>query len=221
MSVDDEGLEFLRSRDIKAVPVVRVDDDVIVGFDEARLQQLLGLVDASSAHSDEWLASKYEVVFSALGEAVREIGADKLEVQFTRRRMSARAHILHIASFAEGGYLANERGTFDTDDMFAATARVAELTDIDEICSYVTTVRDDIATFLRTAGEARRERAVSSHYGGQVSVVELMRIMLRHSTHHLRQLYWFMDHQLHIDHASEPTADALAGITTPSGLFDV
>ena len=65
-----------------------------------------------------------------------------------------------------------------------------------EVYSYVIKVRDDIATFLRSGAEESHERVVSSHYGGQVSVIELLRIMLRHSTHHLRQLYWFMENVL-------------------------
>jgi uncharacterized damage-inducible protein DinB len=201
--------------------VVRVGDEIIIGFDEARLQQLLGLIDTSTALSNEWLAAKYELVFDSLVRAVRALGPTGLATPFTQRRMSVRAHVLHIAAFAEGGYLANERGKFDTDDMFAATDRANQMTEVDEICAYVATVRDDIASFLTGAFDERLERVVTSHYGGQVSVVELMRIMLRHSTHHLLQLYWFMENELHIRSPAAPTTDDLAGITTPKGLFDV
>lgn len=221
LSVDVDGLEFLRAHEIRAVPVVRVGDEIIIGFDEARLQQLLGLIDTSAVHSNEWLASKYQLVLDSLAQAVRAIGPDGLASSFTQRRMSTRAHVLHIAAFAEGGYLANERGTFDTDDMFAATDRADQLTDVDDICAYIATVRDDIVTFLTSAPDERRERAVLSHYGGQVSVVELLRIMLRHSTHHLLQLYWFMENELAIMTPAAPTTDELAGITTPKGLFEV
>ena len=221
LSVDDEGLEFLRTREIKAVPVVRVGEEVIVGFDEARLQQLLGLVDTSTAHGNEWLAAKYELVFDSLARAVRALGPAGLAAPFTARRMPVRAHVLHIAAFAEGGYLAHERGSFDTDDMFAATDRVHPLTEVDDICAYIGTVRDDIATFLTSAAVEQHERIVSSHYGGQVSVVELLRIMLRHSTHHLLQLYWLMENELPIVSVAAPTTDELAGITTPKGLFEV
>ena len=201
--------------------MVRVGDEIIIGFDEARLQQLLGLVDTSATHGDEWLASKYELVFDSLARAVRAMGPDGLATPFAQRHMSARAHVLHIAAFAEGGYLANERGTFDTDDMFAATDRADQMTEVDDICAYITTVRDDIASFLTSAPDERRERVVLSHYGGQVTVVELLRIMLRHSTHHLLQLYWFMENDLAIVSPAAPTSDELAGITTPKGLFEV
>jgi len=218
--VDDGAVEFLRVNEIRTVPVVRVGDEIIIGFDEARLQQVLGLVELSDGHSTEWLASKYELVLDALGRALRQLDPVVLDVEFAERRMSVRAHILHIAAFAEGGYAAHEHGSFDTDDMFAATARVSRFTDVDDVYSYVVKVRDDIATFLRQGPNEEHERVVTSNYGGQVSVIELLRIMLRHSTHHLRQLYWFMENVLLVVPTAPLTQEDLAGIVTPDELFE-
>jgi hypothetical protein len=81
-------------------------------------------------------------------------------------------------------------------------------------------VRDDITTFLRSGAKERHERVVTSNYGGQVSVIELLRIMLRHSTHHLRQLYWFMENVLLVVPAAALTREDLAGIVTPDELFE-
>jgi uncharacterized damage-inducible protein DinB len=219
--VDDEAVEFLRVNEIRTVPVLRAGDEIIIGFDEARLKQVLGLVEVSDVHSSsEWLASKYELVLDALARALRQVDPAVLDVQFVERRMSVRAHILHIAAFAEGGYAAHERGSFVTDDMFEATARVSRYTDVDDVYSYITNVRDDITTFLRSGAKERHERVVTSNYGGQVSVIELLRIMLRHSTHHLRQLYWFMENVLLVVPSAALTQADLAGIVTPDELFD-
>jgi uncharacterized damage-inducible protein DinB len=218
--VDDEAVEFLRVHEIRTVPVIRAGDEIIIGFDEARLKQVLGLVDVSDAHSNEWLASKYELVLNALARALRQVDPTMLDVEFTQRRMSVRAHILHIVAFAEGGYAALGHGSFATDDMFAATARVSGITDVDDIYSYLTKVRDEIATFLRSGATEDHERVVLSNYGGQVSVIELLRIMLRHSTHHLRQLYWFMENALLVVPSAALTREDRAGIVTPDELFD-
>ena len=206
--------------EIRTVPVIRAGDEIIIGFDEARLQQVLGLVEVSDALSSEWLALKYELVLDALGRAVRQLDPAVLDVEFAERRMSVRAHVLHIAAFAEGGYAAHAHGSFDTDDMFAATARVSRFTDVDDVYSYIAKVRDDIDTFLRSGAKESHERIVSSNYGGQVSVVELLRIMLRHSTHHLRQLYWFMENVLLVAPSAALTQEDLAGIVTPDELFE-
>jgi len=218
--VDEEAVEFLRVNEIRTVPVIRAGDEVIIGFDEARLQQVLGLVEVSDALSSEWLASKYELVLDALGRAVRQLDPAVLDVEFAERRMSVRAHILHIAAFAEGGYAAHERGSFVTDDMFAVTTGVSGIIDVGDVYSYVTKVRDDIATFLRSGENADHGRVVLSNYGGQVSVIELLRIMLRHSTHHLRQLYWFMENVLLVVPSAPLKRDDLAGIVTPDELFE-
>jgi uncharacterized damage-inducible protein DinB len=217
---DDEAVEFLRVHEIRTVPVIRAGTEIIIGFDEARLEQVLGLVEPNDAHSTEWLAAKYELVLDALGRALRQIDPAALEVEFTQRRMSIRTHILHIAAFAEGGYAAHEKGKFDTDDMFAVMASADRFIDADDVFAYVTQVRGDIVSFLRTGAQDSHKRVVWSNYGGQVSVIELLRIMLRHSTHHLRQLYWFMENVLLIAPAAALTSDDLAGIVTPNELFE-
>lgn len=203
------------------MPVIRAGDEIIVGFDEPRLNHALGLVETSEGHSAEWLAAKYELVLDSLESALRQVGPGALDVEFAQRKMSVRAHILHIAAFAEGGYAAHRCGTFDTDDMFAATARADRFTDADDIGAYVVRVRGDIATFLRTGTEESHARVVLSHYGGEVTVIELLRIMLRHSTHHLRQLHWFMENVLLIVPSAGLTEVDLAGIVTPDELFEI
>ena len=114
---------------------------------------------------------------------------------------------------------AHDSGKFDIDDMFEVMENASRYTGVDDVYSYLIEVRDDIVTFLRSGAKESHERVVSSHYGGQVSVIELLRIMLRHSTHHLCQLYWFMENVLLI-RPSALTAEELAGIVTPSELFE-
>jgi hypothetical protein len=40
---DDEAAEFLESRGIYATPVLRVGDELLVGFDPEKIDRLLGL----------------------------------------------------------------------------------------------------------------------------------------------------------------------------------
>ena len=74
--------------------------------------------------------------------------------------------------------------------------------------------------FLRSDGEESHERVVLSHYGGEVSVIELLRIMLRHSTHHVRQVHWFMENELLVVPLPALTIEDLAGVVTPDELFE-
>ena len=202
-----------------SVPVVSAGGEVIVGFNERRLTEVLGLGIVPSADGTDWLATRYVLVFDALTDATRRLGQARMETPFTKRRMTVRAHVLHIVSFAEGGWRTHDRGTFNFDDMRAATARCESITSVDAICEYADRVRDDISTYLHTAEASGLGRIVSSHYGGEVPVLEVMQIMLRHSAHHLRQLGWLMRTELSIDMDSE-IASAVAGITVPAELFD-
>jgi hypothetical protein len=200
------------------VPVVSVGDVVIVGLDERRLSEALGLNLPTPEGGPEWLAAKYELVFDALGGSVHQIGQARIDTAFVQRRMTVRAHVLHIVSFAEGGWLAHQSGSFTIDDMMTTTRRCDAITTVDAIDEYIDRVRGEIAAYLRSADPHSLERIVSSHYGGEVTVLELMRIMLRHSAHHLRQLEWFMQAELDIA-ADDGLSRAVTGITVPEELF--
>jgi hypothetical protein len=195
-----------------------VGETVIVGLDERRLSDVLGLEIPAPGGGPEWLAEKYEVVFDTLNGCVHQIGQARIDMPFSQRRMTVRAHVLHIVSFAEGGSLAHRSGRFTIDDMLKTAARCEAVTTVDAICDYATRVRSEIATYLRTARPEDLDRIVSSHYGGQVPLFELMQIMLRHSAHHLRQLDWFMRSELGVAADNRPSA-ALVGITVPEELF--
>jgi hypothetical protein len=132
--------------------------------------------------------------------------------------MTVRAHVIHIVSFAEGGWLAHRSGHFTIDDMLETAGRCEAITTVDAICDYADRVRDEIAAYLRGADPASLDRIVSSHYGGEVPLFELMQIMLRHSAHHMRQLQWFMRSELSVTGDDQLSA-ALVGITVPEELF--
>ena len=63
------------------------------------------------------------------------------------------------------------------------------------------------------------DRVVPAHYGGEVTVVELLNIILSHSTHHLKQVYWFMDTELGLTPVNPATAEDMEGIFTPQALI--
>ena len=60
---------------------------------------------------------------------------------------------------------------------------------------------------------------VPAHYGGEVTVLELLNIILSHSTHHLKQVYWFMDDQLDQPPKAPASEEDMDGIFTPAQLI--
>jgi len=89
----------------------------------------------------------------------------------------------------------------------------------DAIIQYGEDVRDNIIRFLQSDDTVAFDRVVPAHYGGEVTVLELLNIILSHSTHHLKQAYWFIDNELDV-RLQEPATEAdLEGIVTPEALF--
>jgi uncharacterized damage-inducible protein DinB len=203
------------------VPVVKIGGEMIVGFNEAKLSTIVRFSGLSPSRDNTWVADRFDVILGRTIDTADQLRSDQLDGLFPQRRMTVRSHLLHILSFAEGGYRAHQTGTFDLNDMMAATASTAALKTSADICGYGETVRDDICTFLRTADTGTLERIVVSHYGGEVSVLEVLRILLRHSTHHLKQLHWYLETDLGVVLVKPLTADDLEGITVPADLFSV
>jgi hypothetical protein len=52
-----------------------------------------------------------------------------------------------------------------------------------------------------------------------VTVLELLTIILSHSTHHLKQAYWFITNELGVPLVDPVTDEDLEGIVTPAALF--
>ena len=72
-----------------------------------------------------------------------------------------------------------------------------------------------IIAFLNSDNTEGFEREVPAHYGGEVTVLELLNIVLSHSTHHLKQVYHYMTTDLGMT-LDNPATDAdLEGIQTP------
>ena len=60
---------------------------------------------------------------------------------------------------------------------------------------------------------------VPAHYGGEVTVLELLNIILRHSTHHLMQAYSFIEQELGVSPQDPATEEDREGIATPEELI--
>ena len=106
-----------------------------------------------------------------------------------------------------------------TEDMRACRESLAHLSQPQEIADYADKVAADIGAFLNSGDTAGFDRVVPAHYGGEVTVLELLNIILSHSTHHIKQVYWFMEANLK-QPAQTPATDAdLEGIFTPAQLI--
>ena len=221
LATDEPAVEYLKGRGIKSVPVTIIDEDtVIIGYYPKKLVPALNLdvkVDLSS--KTDWLAGKYDVILRAALRATRQLGDAQLKEQVPWRPWSLRDVVLHIMSFPELAWLSHKQGSMSSEDMAASKQRLAGVNSSQELCSYGEGVRGNIIEFLNSGNQAAFDRVVPAHYGGEVTVVELLNIILSHSTHHLKQLYHHMETGLDIKPEDPATERDFQGIVTPTALI--
>jgi len=203
------------------VPVTIIDDaEVIIGYYPKKLIPALKLnvkIDLSSKTS--WLAEKYDIVLNGAIRATQQLTDSQLQQEVPWRPWSVRDCIVHIISFPELAWLSHKQGSMSTDDMAASNVRIKDVATVETITQYGNQVLANIDGFLKSGDTASFDRVVPAHYGGEVTVSELLNIILSHSTHHLKQMYWHMEEGLGITPLNPVTEADTEGIVTPTALI--
>jgi uncharacterized damage-inducible protein DinB len=122
-------------------------------------------------------------------------------------------------SFPEVAYLSHKVGSMSTDDMRASDERLKDVYTAGQMAEYGEKVRRDIVAFLNSGNQDAFDREVPAHYGGEVTVLELLNIILSHSTHHLKQVYHYMQTDLGLTLQEPATEEDMEGIQTPEALI--
>jgi uncharacterized damage-inducible protein DinB len=218
---DQQAMEDLRGRGIKALPVTIIDDkEVIIGYFPKKLIPAFKLdVKVDLSGKTEWLADKYERILSAAVRAAPQFTQEQLDTDVPWRPWTVRKTVMHIMSFPEVAYLSHKVGSMSQEEMRASDERLKDIYTAAEVIDYGNKVRTDIVAFLNSGDNDAYDREVPAHYGGEVTVLELLNIILSHSTHHMKQLYHYMQTDLGITPVEPASEDDFEGIQTPEALF--
>ena len=193
---------------------------MIIGYYPKKLVPALKLdVSVDLSVKTDWLAGKYDAVLAAAMRATRQLSDQQLADLVPWRDWTLGEVVRHVLSFPELAWRSHVHGSMSTDDMSASDRRLKDVTTEEALVRYGEGVRQGIGDFLRSGDTAAYDRVVPAHYGGEVTVLELLNIVLSHSTHHLKQIYWHMETNLGMaleDPASEADLD---GIATPAALI--
>ncbi len=197
------------------------DDEVIIGYYPKKLIPALKLaVQVDLSGKTHWLAEKYETMLGATLRAIQQLSNEQLQQRLPwRERWTLRDLMIHVLSFPELAWLSHQHGSMSTDDMRASDTRLQDVRTPEALAAYGEGVRQHITAFLQSNNTTAFDRVVPAHYGGEVTVLELLTIILSHSTHHLKQAYWFIAHELGIPLVNPATDEDLEGIATPAALF--
>ena len=218
---DEAAQEDLKRREIKSLPATIIDDDVvIIGYYPKKLIPALKLdISEDLSGKTDWLSDKYDVMLKATIGAARQLSDARLQEMVPWREWTLRKTVMHVLSFPELALNSHTHGSMSTDDMKASDDRLSTVTSVEEVAEYGDGVRQAIVKFLASGDTQSFDRVVPAHYGGEVTVLELLNIILSHSTHHLKQLYWHMETNLGITLVDQATEADLEGIVTPSTLI--
>ena len=196
------------------------DTEIIIGYYPRKLIDLLQLTArVELSGRAEWMADKYDRILNAAIRATLQLSPEQLQREVAWRPETLRDTIVHILSFPELAWLSHRTGSMTPADMQACRERLAGVNQPAEIAAYGRGVIGSITAFLNGKDDAALNRVVPAHYGGEVTVEELLNIILSHSTHHLKQVYWFMETTLGVAPANPATAADFAGIFTPEALI--
>ena len=196
------------------------EEEVIIGYYPKKLIPALNLdIQLDLSGKTNWLADKYQRILGATMRATQQLSGDDLRREVSWRPERLRDTIVHILSFPELAYLSHEHGSMSTDDMQACKARLQDVMTQQQITEYGEGVVRDISEFLNSGNDEAFDRVVPAHYGGEVTVLELLNIILSHSAHHLKQVYWFGENELGLTFEGKASDDDMAGIVTPEALI--
>jgi uncharacterized damage-inducible protein DinB len=160
------------------------------------------------------------MMLGATIRAIQQLSNAQLQQRLPwRERWTLRDLMMHVLSFPELAWLSHQHGSMSTEDMRASNTRLHEIKTSEAVAAYGDGVRQQILAFLQSNDHAAFDRVVPAHYGGEVTVLELLTIILSHSTHHLKQAHWFITHELGVSLVNPVTDDDLEGIATPAALF--
>ena len=221
LATDQPAVEHLKGLGIKSVPVTIIDgDQVIIGYYPKKLVPALKLdVKVDLSVKTSWMAEKYDIVLRAAIRAAGQVSQPQLDEQVPWRPATLRDTIMHVLSFPELAWLSHETGSMSADDMAASNQQLRDVNTAGQIGEYGEKVRGGITRFLNSGNDAAFDRVVPAHYGGEVTVVELLNIILSHSTHHLKQVYHHLEDNLGLTLDRPATEADLEGIVTPTALI--
>lgn len=200
------------------MPVTAVGDRYVVGYNPARLKELLSL-----PGSARWDAEPAEL-FSALDQlltgvqtAVRQIPENRLGYTSPDRDRTLQVFGIHIVHRVQRGLDAARTLTFaaSTKAMYEDAARPYQTPE--QIATYGAEVQQRLRAWRAEAGDTPLGQVVDA-YNGRITLLQLFEMITNHTAHHLRQLYVFMA-RIGVEPRDPLPVEQLRGVTVLESVF--
>ncbi|MBI2862329.1 MAG: DinB family protein [Chloroflexi bacterium] len=211
--------EELEAIGFRSVPVTAVANKGVLGFNPARLMELVGMAKAGGpGAADVAAVQKLPVLLEGALRALRQIPDERLDFASPDRNRDLREFTWHIFSNAEVVLDGIDAGFFTTDAvMNKYKEHPEEYQTVAQIAAYGEGVLERVRKWLQGVSQAYLDQPLETYYG-RTTIGGHMPLCLGHTGHHLRQLYANM-RSIGIEPKNPLGESDFAGIMMPSQLW--
>ena len=200
------------------VPVTAVGERYVVGYNPARLKELLGI--SGTARWDAEPAELFvalDQLLTAVQAAVRQIPPERMSYKSPDRDRDLRTFGVHIVHRVQRGLDAAETLHFgaSTKEIYEQAARPYETPE--QVAGYGAQVQARLRAWRAEHGDEVLARIVDA-YNGPITLLQLFEMITNHTAHHLRQLYVFL-RRIGVEPDDPLPVEQLRGVTVLKSVF--
>ncbi|MBI2361067.1 MAG: DinB family protein [Deltaproteobacteria bacterium] len=189
MENDREALAELERLGLRKVPVTVAGTTVVVGFNREGLARLFKLEGATEAgRADTWLFSTLDKVLEAVIRAALQVPPNRLSWHTPDRNRPLKVFCYHILADPSHVLDAIESQKYDGSFKFTYEEAAGRFPTMDALAQFGEQTRIRLSQAAEELTEALLDRPIEG-YAGATNGHELLRHVLSHTAHHLRQLY--------------------------------
>jgi glutaredoxin len=213
---DPAARDELRALGITSLPVVMVGERYLVGWNPARLAELVGLNLVEQAAPADELVASIRMLLEATLRLVRQVPDEHLMMKSPDRDRPLRQLAHHVFHVAERAVDADILGNFAALGG-AGAGDIAAHTSAARIARYGKAVEAKFNAWFSQVDSAAFSRQIET-FNGPRSVGQVFERSRSHMAQHLRQLYVFLE-WIGVEPEYPLTADDLKNIDLPQSVW--
>lgn len=164
-------------------------DKAILGFNREELSQLFGLAQASDRPiADGWLFETFDKILESVIRAARQVPPDRLMWHTPDRDRPLKVFCYHILADPKHVLEAISSGQYDGSFKLTYLESAERFRTMEEVARFGEETRAHLKESSKSFSAKELNRPIEG-YAGPTNGHELLHLVLRHTAHHLRQLY--------------------------------
>ncbi len=164
-------------------------EKAILGFNREELSQLFGLAQASEKPiADGWLFETFDKILESVIRAGRQVPPDRLMWHTPDRNRPFKVFCYHILADPKHVLEAISSGQYDGSFKLTYVESAERFRTMEEVARFGEETQARLKEASKSFSTKELNRPIEG-YAGPTNGHELLHLVLRHTAHHLRQLY--------------------------------